>query len=136
MKNILFVMLLTSFSILYSCEKDNQKVEIIAEQIQGSWELKTTVNGSTGKSENFPKGNGNILDFTNLNYKIYSNGTLLKNGTFKIVKEESILTKEIVDKIIYDNESNSVKISVKIENEKLVYTVDAFDGPSSIYERK
>lgn len=135
-KDTLFLALLVTFSTFFSCKKDDQKSESITDQIQGAWELKTSSNGSTGQTEGFPKGNGNVLSFSNSNYKIYSSSTLIKSGTFQIIKEESTLTKEVVDKIIYDNENNSTKIAIKIDNDLLIYSVDAFDGSSSIYERK
>ena len=135
-KNILLFALLITFTIFYSCIKENQNPVIISDQLEGTWELETSFNGTTGQSKEYSKGNGNMLTFTNSNYKIYSSGTLMKSGTFQIVKEESVLTKEIVDKIVYDQEINSIKIYIKIENNRLIYAVDAFDGPSSIYQRK
>jgi hypothetical protein len=136
LKIVLSFALLLASSIFYSCRKDTSSSTKITDQIQGSWELKTSFNGTTGQTEDFPKGSGNMLTFNNSNYKIYSNGTLVKGGTFQIIKEKSVVTNEIVDKIIYDQETNSIKNSVKIDNDQLTYSIDAFDGSSSIYQKK
>ena len=133
---VLTLTLLLSISIFYSCKKENSNSSKIADQIQGSWELKTSFNGTSGQTENFKIGNGNMLTFSNSDYEIYLNGTIVKSGTFQIIQEKSVVTKEIVDKIIYDKETNSIKNSIKIDNSQLTYSVDAFDGSTSIYQKK
>lgn len=126
--------LIISCTILFfnSCEKDVATSSLI----KGEWELRTAINGSTGTPTNYSSGNGTVLKFTETNYENYSGGKLIKSGSYKIVKDISAIKKEVFDRILYDNEYNSVKIFFKIENNKLNTWVDGYDAPATIYEKK
>jgi hypothetical protein len=53
--------------------------------IAGKWELRTYANDITGHS--YPEGNGNIYDFTLVEYKKHLNGTLYQTGNYRIIKD-------------------------------------------------
>ncbi|MXV50640.1 hypothetical protein GS399_06615 [Pedobacter sp. HMF7647] len=133
-KHLLFSLTLLLFSFLFSeCKKAEPAVA--NELIIGKWELRSSFNGLSGSETKYLAGNGNELRFTTNTYEIYSNGKISQNGQYQIAKVKSVLSGEMVDQIIYDNNTNSVHVTIKIQNNQLTYAVDAFDGPINIYER-
>ncbi|HEY8661645.1 MAG TPA: hypothetical protein VFF80_02610 [Bacillota bacterium] len=125
----LFVILVTL--ILFSCKKEKTQQ---SQSIVGTWELRTGFNGQGGAT-NYPKGNGRILKFTATSYQIYSNGQILKSGTYELVKDSSYILGKTAQRIIYDNEQNSVRSFVEVVSATLTLTLDAYDAPSALYLR-
>ena len=98
------------------------------------------------KSEIYAAGNGNILDFTGTNYKIYKSGSVIKNGQFTVVQDTTVSTSvclifpkgEYISRIIYDSNYTATKIFYQIGGDRLTfisgcYAYDA--GHSEVYER-
>ena len=135
LRTVYFLFYLFLFFYFFSCKKEDQKL-VITDSLIGSWELRSSFNGLTGQHQDYPEGNGNILIFDGLNYKIYSNGELINNGAYKVIREKSVVTKKEVYKLIYDGEFDAIKNVVDVTGDKLTYAVDAFDGSISIYKRK
>lgn len=98
--------------------------------------MKSATNGMTGASTDFPHGNGSIMKFTESNYEIITNWQLTRSGLYSIVKETSNLDKKIYNRIVYDNETNSIRSFFKVENNLLYIWIDGNDGPSVVYRRK
>jgi hypothetical protein len=133
-KVLLFGVLLA----MLSCKKDKQVA--VSDGLIGSWEFRGVacfcapgINTlSTGP------GNGNLLDFySNNTYKRFQKTQLVKNGTYLVVKETFYNTP--VNRIIYDNDTTTMKTFFKIENNKLTFygTVPlAADGSEEYYARQ
>lgn len=94
----------------------------------------------------FAAGNGNILDFTGTNYKIYKSGAVIKSGQFIVVKDTTVSTsvclvfpkETYTNRVIYDSNFAATKIFYQIEGDSLTffsgcYAYDA--GHSEMYIR-
>jgi hypothetical protein len=103
--------------------------------IEGKWELEASFNGMTGGKSDYPPGNGKILKFGKTNYEILDKGQVVKSGIYRVVSEVSILTKLSGNRIIYDDETDSVRTFIEIKDGKLSYFIDAYDAGSAIYTR-
>ncbi len=104
--------------------------------VRGTWELDAKVEGMTGKVNQQSAGNGNILKFTETNFEKYQNGELSEKGTFKIIKDTSILTKKLGDRIIFNDIIDNIKEFINIREDKMVIYIDAYDSPSDIYKKQ
>ena len=129
-KSFIFLVLLAPLMLL-SCKKEKAEV---SQSLIGTWELRTAYNGQGGKTD-YAAGNGHVLKFTATTYQVYSGGSLLKSGTYTLVKDSSYMLGKIADRIVYDGEQNSVRSFAEIKSTNLTLTVDAYDGPSALYAR-
>ncbi|WP_439879760.1 hypothetical protein ACSX1A_11285 [Pontibacter sp. MBLB2868] len=125
----LFLIIMLSFS---SCDEEN----IANDSIVGEWEMKSASNGMTGALTDYSPGNGSIMKFTDSSYEIISNWQLTRSGLYSIVKETSNLDNKIYNRVVYDNETNSIKSFFKVENNLLYIWTDGNDGTSVVYRRK
>ncbi|WP_143167213.1 hypothetical protein [Mucilaginibacter sp. OK098] len=135
MKKILMLALLT---ILLSCKKNDTAQKIA---LNGTWEYRgITCFCIRDSSMNDGKpGNGSIINFNNDSYKRFIKGVLQKGGTYQIVQEKSGNTNNLVNRIIYDNDTASEKTFYKIEQNKLTFfgtTPIAADGTEIYYEKQ
>lgn len=129
----LFISILTIILLGFTnCKKSNSD----SISILGEWELRTTINGLTGIQTNYSSGNSSILKFDKSNFEIYSNGQLVNSGSYIIIKDTNTLTHSLANRIIYNNETNSIKTFVEIDSEELTIYSDANDGPTAIYLRR
>lgn len=119
--------ILSGFLFL-SCKKDRDQFPAIS----GSWELRTVYNGQGG-AINYPPGNGNLLKFTSTTYQEYSNGTLEKSGTYQLMKYNSRVMAGVRDRIVYDNDLDAPPVVISLSNDSLMLSIDAYDGPSTLY---
>ena len=129
MRKYLFI--LVAVFALIGCRKDSKSLNLI-----GKWELRSTLNGLTGARTDHPAGNGSFLKFSEVRYESYFNDQLIKSGSFRIVMDRSAITEEPTQRIIYDNETDAVKSFIRIDGNELTVWIDAYDGPSMVYERK
>ena len=113
--------------------------------IIGNWELEK-VSGSIPPI-NYPSGNGNILAFTDSVYKKYTNGNLIKTGSYTIGKDASVVATvglvipagQFTNRIIFDNDTVSNKIFFYISDNNLTLLSGYFPldgGSSKLYTRK
>ncbi|RDC55284.1 hypothetical protein DU508_17060 [Pedobacter chinensis] len=118
---------------LLSCrkDKDDDKLNLY----EGTWEMKSSVNGLNGVRTDYSSGNGNIIILSGSSYEIFSNHQPVTKGTFQIVQETSILTNAMKNRIIYDN-SSDVRTFIEKKDNNLTLFIDAYDGPSTIYVKK
>ncbi len=115
----------------FSCKKEKAS---LSQSVVGTWELRTDYNGQGG-STNYPPGNGRILKFTATAYEMYLNGQLQKSGVYELVKDSFYIMGKTGERIIYDNEQNSIRTFVEVSEQSLFLVVDADDGPSVKYGR-
>ena len=76
--------------ITLGCKKE--KIHAIQSRIIGKWELSRRWGTIAGIDENFPAGNGAILEFSGNNFYRYSNTQLTQTGTYKIVDDTTSFT--------------------------------------------
>ncbi|MGZ3751265.1 MAG: hypothetical protein ACXVB0_07100 [Mucilaginibacter sp.] len=131
-KQYKYAILLLVISLCVNCKKD--AIPVSASLI-GTWELRENISGQTGQPTHYNTGNGNIMKFTATNYEIYSTNSLVKSGTYKVKKDTFSLDHTLRDRIIYDNQDNSIRTFFAIENNQLNLFIDAYDAPSVIYQR-
>jgi hypothetical protein len=127
----------------WGCKK---VVDRSSDSLTGFWELRETSGAMNPKTDKYAAGNGNILDFTGSNYKIYKPGSVIKSGQFTIVQDATVSTSvclvfpagEYTSRIIYDSNYAATKIFFQVEGDRLTfisgcYAYDA--GYSEVYER-
>jgi hypothetical protein len=128
MKKIAVIILL--FIVFVACHKDSP----VLPGLMGKWELRTTSGGFAGGTQNYPKGNGNILQFTSTTaYKRYEANKLTSEGTYEIKKGIIIYSNEKVDSIYFDQHNWGDVINV--QGTKLTIGTGYADGIVSGYEK-
>ena len=132
------------FLFFGSCNKDGA-AKSSSSSIIGTWELRHAQNGMTPNIDD-PKGNGNILVFSGSAYEKYTNGTLVKTGTYTLVRDDSaeasvgllITPGQFTNRIIFDNDLSSPKTFIEVSDNSLISLSGFFplDGGSRLaYER-
>jgi hypothetical protein len=127
----------------WGCKKSTDRS---SDSIIGFWELRETSAAMTPNIDKYAVGNGNILDFTGTNYKIYKPGSAIKSGQFTVVQDTTVSTsvclvfpnEEYINRIIYDSNYAATKIFYQVEGGRLTfisgcYAYDA--GHREVYER-
>ncbi|TKC00680.1 hypothetical protein [Pedobacter cryophilus] len=127
-KHYLYFLLLSTFLII-SCKKEE------IPSIVGTWELSRETGGFTGQTKDFPIGNGIIIKFSSDTYQRYENNQLLSSGTYKLMKENSLITREVGNRLIFDNSTNSPRIFTTVSNSRLELFLDAYDGGGVSYRK-
>lgn len=132
MKSFKIIVLSLLLFICNACKKDDKQKA----QIDGTWELKSSTNGLTGKAETYSIDNGNLIIFSEANYQIFSDHKMIRSGTFKIVEETSLIHNQKGKRLIYDNEPDQIRTFLNIKGDELEIYIDAFDGSSALYVKK
>jgi hypothetical protein len=130
MSRILFLICLASFAIT-SCKKNDTKI-VESSSIIGTWELRQ-VRGNL-PPQNFAPGNGNTIVFTDKTYKNYSNGQLVRSGTYDLVADPTasqntclvIENGQYTQRIIQDGNTNLPKMFIQISNNQLTFLSGCF----------
>ena len=150
MKNIMLLFSLSFLSLfVLSCDKeetntDSNLLTIDRSALKGSWELRE-ISGMI--VTNYTKGNGNILHFEDSTYQHYRNGTIIKSGSYHLVKDTTVSTStglaitpgQFTHRIVFDNDLTEQKKFFEVYENKLVllsgfFPVDA--GSRSTYEKQ
>lgn len=131
MKNLIFAFLIMICAVIAGCESDTAETNPL--KIAGTWELKTAINGMTGAPTDYPPGNGKQLKFTATNYEVYDSGKLVKSGTYQIISETMLITHSKGNRIIYDDEKDSIRNFFDLKDNTLMLSIDAYDAPSTVY---
>lgn len=121
-----FVLLLFIFS---SCKDNDLKPSDL--NIEGKWELEAFRGSWVGG--NYPPGTGPVLVFKKKTYQEFKGDTLLRSGSFKIVKALQSTTNRKGDKLDWDNGMSGTFIS--LHENYLILSSDFFDAPSYKYRR-
>ena len=120
-------LILAMFSILClfsNCKKNSDSLWAVKTWIAGTWELRSNSAGTVAM--NFPPGNGNIYKYQDLTYEKYTGGMLKKRGTYRIVQQKFQPTGKMMNRIIYDNDTNAMAVYVFVENDRLMYNVGGY----------
>src|ERR1044072_79568 len=144
MKKVYSIMLVSCFALtIVACKKnkDNNNNDVV-----GIWELSKTTAAMVPNATEYPSGNGNILEFTATTYKQYSNGQVIKSGTYTIADDNTVSQSVCLQidngryshRIVFDGDNAADKTFFEISNGGLgfisgCYAVDA--GHTSEYRR-
>lgn len=136
-------MILTSvlYAMLFTGCQENDPLSAKTEQtgtlLEASWELRSSQGGLLpGKI--FSPGNGFILKFTQDQFYKYAEGQLEKSGTYSVLQDNFFNTDLIMDRIIYDNDTDFPKTFYQISEDTLILYFAAplaTDGLESVYVR-
>ena len=96
--------------------------------------------------KDYPPGNKTILKFSDSLYEQYENGSLIKNGHYKLISDTSVEAEvglvipsgQFTNRIVYDSDAASPKTFIEVSNNKLTFLSGFFpsDGGSDVsYER-
>ncbi len=118
--------MLVSFA---SCKKD-KKDEL--KFLPGSWEPSRDIAGFSAGSTYAP-GSGYYYTFTATDFKKYEAGILADSGSYAIVKDLSEITNEYGDRMIFNNQYNSAKRFISIENDELIISTEFPFSPTDSY---
>lgn len=121
---VLFVLAIVQVA---GCTKDTS-VGVI-----GKWELRQYSNGWGGFTRYQP-GNGNIIELTKDVFTQYTPGQGKQSYKYQIRKLKSYVSDKIIDKLVPDGDTG-FSSGISFDTRYLTLFVDAFDGPSSTYER-
>lgn len=117
--------------VIVGCKKE----DLINKSASGTWELRQIGGGISGKITSYNPGNGSIVKFTDDTYQVFSDKKLVRSGSYKIVKEKSILSQQEGNRIIYDGDMNAGRVFISIDHNMLYLSSDVYDGEGSIYEK-
>jgi hypothetical protein len=105
----------------------------------GTWELRH-INGIQipGAPSDFKAGNGEIIQFTPTNMKIFSGGKLMSDRKYSIIKKETVVNKNKVSYQLLFDADPAIDTYFKISDGKLtIYLgIIAADGVESTYAKQ
>lgn len=131
-RSALITLLAIGIAVMFSCSKD-EKIPMTS--IIGKWEIKASINGFTGQRENFDEGNGQIVEFGEKDYYFMKGNNTTKKGAYSIERKLSKITGKEESYIIYDDVKDGVPQIYSVSSEELILSIDAMDGPTSIYRK-
>jgi hypothetical protein len=132
MKNLKVLLIVILSTILLSCKKDKP---VITKGLVGEWELIAGINGLSGIRNNYERGRGNIIKFTQGTYETMRDGQITKKGTYTINSFQSLITNKEEMQIVYEGEANEVRTYFTIDGDTLIISIDTYDAPASIFTR-
>ena len=137
-----FLLLCTAvvITVSASCKKSNSGDDA-AKSILGTWELSANQT-SMIPTIHFAAGNGNKIRFTTSGYQSYSNGQLIKSGTYAVVADGTaeasvglvIQPGQFTHRIVYDGDNSGNKVFFQVSGDELTTLSGYFplDGGSNI----
>lgn len=131
-RSALITLSVMGMAVLFSCKKDKK---LQANTLVGKWELKMSINGFTGKKENYPEGNGYMVEFDEKEYRFIEKNKTMKEGKYSIEKKISKITDREESYIIYDGVKDGIPETYSVQADELTLSIDAIDGPASIYRK-
>lgn len=142
MRNRILILLVTGcFTLCTGCNREEinlMKAAAASEKVSaivGIWELRRESGGWSGP-KTYPAANGTTYKFTANRYEFYNHGQLIKKGEYKIIQDTVRVLRAVKDKIIFDQEGEAGRIYIaKLTDQELVLAVDAYDAPTTVYER-
>lgn len=135
--------ILAVIAFFCGCKKE---VTIDKTALIGTWELRQQQAGMI-PSADYPSGNGTLLTFTETEYRRYKGDSLLKSGTYAMVKDTTVSESvglvipsgQYTTRIIYDNNTTASKTFIDLREGKLYLLSGYFpldSGVSQVYEKK
>ncbi|MCE7043064.1 hypothetical protein [Dyadobacter sp. CY312] len=129
MKKFIIFLLVSIPIILSSCTGNDPKPSNL--NIQGKWQLESFRGAWTG--DEYSPGTGPVLIFQKKTYQELNGDTLLRSGSYKIVRAHHSVLNEEGDRL--DLEQGNGFTFVSIHNDKLILSIDAYDAPSYLYRK-
>ncbi|MFW0717905.1 hypothetical protein [Pedobacter sp. N23S346] len=131
MRNFKTVLIIIFSIVFLSCKKNT----VTTHPIIGEWELTAEINGLTGIRTNYEPGKGNVSKFTETTYAMTRDGKTIRKGAYAIITYQALITRKEENQLVYDGKANETKIYFTVDNNTLTISVDAYDGPSTIFTR-
>ena len=145
-KNSLCLWLGVVLFLLIACSKKTIAEKPFAKAaLVGTWELRESQNGMKPTTQHAP-GHGSRFQFTETAYEQYQNGSLVKSGSYEVVRDTTVQTEvgldlpagQFTNRLILANDPSAAKIFMEIEGNKLTLLSGFFptDGGSrQTYEK-
>ena len=130
-KQLLYPLFLLGIISFIGCKKDTP----VSDSLTGAWELWTDINGMTGKPTYHKPGNDTLVTFTETKYQFSAQGKIVRSGSYKVKQDTFSLDHTVKNTIVYDNQTNDIKIFFAIKDNQLSFFIDAYDASSTIYRR-
>ncbi|MDQ3292186.1 MAG: hypothetical protein M3Q05_12945 [Bacteroidota bacterium] len=131
MHKLILLLVLLNLTCILGCRKEK-----IDNTLTGRWELRSTA-GGYNMPHTYTPGNGTILKFEDDKYYRYSNGQLVKSGTYTLVEGRSFDNRRM-NQIIYDGDTSFPTKFLEIRKGKLIIYLGAhisLDGAVVQYEK-
>ncbi|WP_343307936.1 hypothetical protein AAHN97_12350 [Chitinophaga niabensis] len=116
--------------LLVCCKKSKD----MPPSISGTWEIQRYMTPWINRV--YTPGNDTLIKFTLNQYQRTIDGQIIKQGTFRLIKDE-LLNNEMGNRIIYDGETNASREFYRIEGDRLIFSSDPriMDGSVIYYHR-
>lgn len=108
-------------------------------QLFGTWELREAQDGMT-PNKTYVVGNGDKYKFSETAYERYTDGSLVKTGTYRVVRDTTVQNTvgltvppgQFTNRIVFDNNPSDPQTFYQIEAGKLILLAGYFptDGGS------
>ena len=128
----LFLYLVIFFPVILSSCKDNDPKPSDL-NIQGKWELEYFQGAWTGGR--YAPGTGPVLIFQKKTYQEFKDDTLIRSGSYKIVKAQRGSLNKEGDRIDFEGRAAFGGQFVSLYKDKLLLSFDVSDAPSYSYRR-
>ena len=124
MKQSLCILIIGALITLsLSCKKSG--LSSVASSLKGTWQLHES-QVSIMPDSVYPPGNGNMLSFDGISYKIFSKGQLIRRGTYEIVSYgpsdgsfcSMVPAGQSGNRIVYDKDNTRV-MNIKVSDTEL-----------------
>ena len=131
MKRYISFFLISLPIIISSCEGNDPKPSDL--NIQGKWQLESFRGAWT--SGKYSPGTGPMLIFQKKTYQELNGDTLLRSGSYKIVKAHHDVLNGDGNKIDLENRSTIGGVFISLYENQLILSSDAYDAPSYSYRK-
>lgn len=133
--NLIVICLIT---LLFSCKDDTHDIQ--PDTLIGTWEVRHILGVQVANAPSvFPKGNGQIIQFSASEYQEINDGKVISKGSYKIVDEQAaeIDGTTYTQRIVFEDKSVDWKVFIKLSGTKLslCYGSIAHDGWTDTYEK-
>lgn len=132
MKNVNLIILFVA-TLFFGCGKE----KLQPESLIGKWELRRVLGGQIADApSHYEKGNGNIIEFSALEYHRIDDGMVVSKRHYEIVEESAEIDgTEFTNRIVFDDTDQ--KVFINLSGNKLLICLGpiAADGTTSAYEK-
>jgi hypothetical protein len=130
-KKIFFVILSAICVIQSGCSDDGDSSD--QTKLSGTWELSTIYSGF-GESR-FQVGNGTRYEFEKDHFKKFTDFKLVDEGSFAIVRQLNPMKGVEGNRLIFNNETDTLQQFVEISHGTLTLTWLGYDTSTVVYTR-
>jgi len=129
-KSIFYLIIVLPTIILNSCNLNDPKPSHL--NIQGKWQLESFRGAWTGGD--YAPGTGPILIFKKKTYQEFKGDTLVRGGSYQLVKAHRTLVDREGDRLDLDKGVFG-GMFVSLYEDKLILSPDMYDAPSYSYKK-